>query len=169
MAKHLNNDPPSSDAWRPRTPAAASSAAEVAGPAGGGPPRPGRSEALPADRIELRGYHDFTVVARSQGSVVYRARQVGLDRHVAVKVLLLSDAEAAARFQREIDITVRLGRQHPHIVTVIDSGVTGDGQPCIVMEYYDLGSLHDLRAIGLAAACPGPVPRCWTSTTSARA
>ncbi len=103
--------------------------------------------------IELEGYRDFVAVARGGDSVVYRARQLGLDRYVAVKVLLLDEPAAVARFQRELEITVRLGRQHPHIVTVLDTGVTAAGQLCIVMEYYDLGSLHDrLRAHGPLAA-----------------
>jgi serine/threonine protein kinase len=99
--------------------------------------------------LHLPGYADFQVVARSEGSVVYRARQLGVDRPVAIKVLLLVDAESLARFRREIDITVRLGRQHPHIVTVLDTAVTPTGEPCIVMEHYDRGSLYDrMRAEG---------------------
>jgi eukaryotic-like serine/threonine-protein kinase len=104
--------------------------------------------------ISLPGYRDFALVARGGDSLVYRASQDGLDRPVAVKVMLL-DADGAegratlTRFQRELEITVRLGRAHPHIVTVLDTQVTGGGQPCIVMEFYDLGSLHDqLRAHG---------------------
>src|SRR5439155_18019311 len=95
--------------------------------------------ASPAGPVELPGYRDFAVVARGGGSVVYRARKDGLDRPVAVKVLLLGGEAAVVRFHREVDITVRLGRQHPHIVTVLDTGTTSAGQPCIVMEYYDLG------------------------------
>jgi hypothetical protein len=97
----------------------------------------------------LPGYRDFVPLARSESSEVYRAYQDGVDRPVAVKVLLLTDPEAVARFHRELEITVQLGRQHPHIVTVIDTGTTSDGRPCIVMEHYDRGSLHDrLRARG---------------------
>jgi serine/threonine protein kinase len=97
----------------------------------------------------LPGYRDFVLVARSGASEVYRAYQEGLQRPVAVKVLLLDDDEAIARFRRELEITVSLGREHPHIVTVVDTGTTEDGRPCIVMQYYDLGSLHDrLRARG---------------------
>jgi len=95
------------------------------------------------DTVGLPGYSDFVVIARGGDSVVYRARQDGLDRHVAVKVLLLDDPATIARFQRELEITVRLGRQHPHIVTVIDTRTLDTGQPCLVMEYYDRGSLHD--------------------------
>ncbi len=61
------------------------------------------------------GYHDFVLVARGGDSLVYRARQDGLDRPVAVKVLLVDTGGAEgpatiARFQRELEITVRLGR-----------------------------------------------------------
>jgi eukaryotic-like serine/threonine-protein kinase len=109
----------------------------------------GRRAFAAEPELDLPGYHDFVLVARSDASEVYRARQDGLDRFVAVKVLLLDEAEAVARFRRELEITVRLGRQHPHIVTVIDTGTTSTGRPCIVMEYYDLGSVHDrLKAHG---------------------
>ena len=89
------------------------------------------------------GYRDFAAIARSEASEVYRAYQDGVDRPVAIKVLLLDDEEAVQRFEREVDITVQLGRQHPHIVTVLDVRTTVTGRPCIVMEYYDRGSLHD--------------------------
>jgi len=107
------------------------------------PSLPRRAAPRAPQRIELDGYRDFVPVARTPVSEVYRAVQEGVDRPVAVKVLLLDDAEAVARFQRELDITVQLGRQHPHIVNVIDTGLSRTGQPCIVMEYYDAGSLHD--------------------------
>ena len=91
----------------------------------------------------LPGYSDFQRIAEGGEGIVYRARQDGLDRFVAVKVINVSDPSRVARFRRELEITVRLGRQHPHIVTVIDTGTTSDGRPCIVMEYYDNGSLQD--------------------------
>jgi serine/threonine protein kinase len=91
----------------------------------------------------LPGYSDFQAVAEGGEGTVYRARQDGLDRYVAVKVINVDDPSRIARFRRELEITVRLGRQHPHIVTVLDTGTAPDGRPCIVMEYYDLGSLHD--------------------------
>ncbi|WP_433273388.1 protein kinase domain-containing protein [Actinosynnema sp. CS-041913] len=101
------------------------------------PPAPG-----PAPVISLPGYSDFRLVAHGGEGTVYRARQDGLGRDVAVKVLDVTDPDTVNRFQRELEITVRLGRQHPHIVTVLDTGSIA-GRPCIVMEYYDLGSLHD--------------------------
>jgi serine/threonine protein kinase len=114
--------------------------------------------------MRLPGFSDFQRIAEGGEGIVYRARQDGLDRFVAVKVINLSDPSRLARFRRELEITVRLGRQHPHIVTVIDTGTTPDGRPCIVMEYYDLGSLQnrlkergplpveDVAAAGVAVA-----------------
>lgn len=103
-------------------------------------PPPGPGGATPA--VALPGYSDFRLVAHGGEGTVYRATQDGLGRDVAVKVLDVTDPDTISRFHRELEITVRLGRQHPHIVTVLDTGVIA-GRPCIVMEYYDLGSLHD--------------------------
>lgn len=105
--------------------------------------------AAPATRVEVAGYSDLVEVARGGDSIVFRARQVSLDRDVAIKVVQPDGDADAARFERELQITVRLGRQHPHIVTVIDTTTTTTGQPCLVMEFHDLGSLHDrLRDTG---------------------
>lgn len=114
--------------------------------------------------LDLPGYGDFVLIARGGESVVYRARQLALDRLVAIKVLPLGSepahgpdqampptehADSRRWFQRELEITMRLGQAHPNIVTVLDTSMTGAGEPCIVMEYYELGSLHDqLRARG---------------------
>ncbi|WP_461118788.1 serine/threonine-protein kinase [Saccharothrix stipae] len=103
-------------------------------------PPPGGGGA--AQAVALPGYSDFRLVAHGGEGTVYRATQDGLGRDVAVKVLDVTDPETVSRFRRELEITVRLGRQHPHVVTVLDTGVIA-GRPCIVMEYYDLGSLHD--------------------------
>ncbi|NYE35137.1 serine/threonine protein kinase [Nocardioides cavernae] len=102
------------------------------------PPDPG---ARPTELLD--GYEDLVVVGRGGESVVYRAREPRLGRDVAVKVLLVDDVESAARFAREIEITVGLGRQHPNIVTVLATGTTSSGRPAIVMEYYDGGTLND--------------------------
>ncbi len=110
--------------------------------------------AAPAAGIALPGYSGFRVIAQGGEGTIYRARQDGLGRAVAVKVLQVTDPATLTRFRRELAITVELGRQHPHIVTVLDTGTLPDGRPCIVMEYYERGSLHDrLRAMG-----PLPVP-----------
>ncbi|ADG74056.1 serine/threonine protein kinase [Cellulomonas flavigena DSM 20109] len=111
-------------------------------------PAPARSTRTEVD-LGLPGLTDVREVARGGDSVVYRAHQAALHRDVAIKVLLETDPATIARFARELEITVRLGRQHPHIVTVLDTATTRQGHPCLVMDFYDLGSLHDrLRSHG---------------------
>ena len=65
---------------------------------------------------------------------VYKARQPGLDRLVALKILPpdAADATFERRFAQEARALARLN--HPHIVTVYDSGVV-DGLYYFVMEY----------------------------------
>lgn len=97
----------------------------------------------------LAGYDHLTEVGRGGDSVVFRARDVAMRRDVAIKVLQTDDPQAVARFRREIDITVRLGRQHPNIVNILTTGTTDSGHPAIVMDFYEGGSLHDrLRSHG---------------------
>lgn len=68
---------------------------------------------------------------------------------MSIKVLNVDDEARAARFAREVEITLDLGRQHPNIVTVLATGITGSGRPAIVMEFYPGGTLHDrLREFG---------------------
>lgn len=97
----------------------------------------------------LEGYVDLVEIGRGGDSVVFRARQVSLNRDVAIKVLLLDDDETLARFEREIEITVDLGRQHPNIMSVLATGTTTSGRPAIVMDLYERGSLDQrLRETG---------------------
>lgn len=125
-------------AWRPPTPPVG---------AGGGNGSSGGADDL------LPGYDSAVELARGGDSVVHRARQRALGRDVAVKVVQVDDAATRARFERELEITVRLGRQHPNIITVIDTGVTEQGHPAIVMDLVERGSLHDV----LVATGPLPV------------
>ncbi|MDT0202774.1 serine/threonine-protein kinase [Nocardioides sp. AE5] len=111
------------------------------------PPTPSAKPEAAAETLD--GYADLVEIGRGGDSVVYRARQVSLDRQVAIKVLLVDDEETVARFRREIAITVDLGRQHPNIMTVLATGTTASGRPAIVMDLYEAGSLdHRLREVG---------------------
>src|ERR1700727_1011732 len=76
-------------------------------------------------------------------ATVYRAQDTKHGRPVAIKVL---HAELAAslgpqRFRREIGVAARL--QHPHILSVLDSGETASGQLWFTMMYVDGESLRD--------------------------
>ena len=69
--------------------------------------------------------------------VVYKARQKGMDRNVAVKILLteyLTNDTAVRRFQREALAVSRL--EHPNTVRIYDFGETvEDKQLYIAMEF----------------------------------
>src|SRR4029077_12429179 len=68
---------------------------------------------------------------------VYKARQIALEKLVAIKVLhpdQAGDAMHAALFQREAKAASRL--DHPHSVRVVDFGQEADGLLYIAMEYF---------------------------------
>lgn len=82
---------------------------------------------------------------------VYKARQKGLDRLVAVKVLppeIGQDGAFAERFAREAKALARLS--HNHIVSVYDFG-QADGLFYIVMEYVDGVNLRQTIQTGKLA------------------
>ena len=78
--------------------------------------------------ITIPGYSVSGEIGRGGMAVVHRARQVLLDREVALKVLnpqLAQDPVYAQRFLQEARMLASLG--HPHIVPVYDVGVTPEG------------------------------------------
>jgi eukaryotic-like serine/threonine-protein kinase len=80
-------------------------------------------------------YRIEQLLGRGGMGAVYRARDMRLDRLVALKVVradLLGDPEARRRFRREAQIVARL--QHPSIVAVYDYGTFPDGGAYLVME-----------------------------------
>jgi beta-lactam-binding protein with PASTA domain/tRNA A-37 threonylcarbamoyl transferase component Bud32 len=94
-------------------------------------------------RYELDG-----IVGRGGMAEVYRARDIRLDRIVAVKTLredLARDQTFQARFRREAQSAASLN--HPSIVAVYDTGeddTDGSHIPYIVMEYVDGRTLREL-------------------------
>ncbi|MEX1362934.1 MAG: serine/threonine-protein kinase [Nannocystaceae bacterium] len=88
-------------------------------------------------------------LGRGGMGVVYRARQVRLDRDVAVKLMspqLGRDPEFARRFEREAKALARL--DHPGIVRVHDFGQAA-GVHYLVMELVDGPDLRELIVQGL--------------------
>jgi eukaryotic-like serine/threonine-protein kinase len=98
-------------------------------------------------RYELDG-----VVGRGGMAEVYRARDIRLDRIVAIKTLrtdLARDQIFQARFRREAQSAASLN--HPSIVAVYDTGedmTSGVPVPYIVMEYVDGRTVRDLLQEG---------------------
>ncbi len=98
---------------------------------------------LLGDRYELEG-----VVGRGGMAEVYRARDLRLDRIVAIKTLradLARDQTFQARFRREAQSAASLN--NPSIVAVYDTGEdmsTGTSIPFIVMEFVDGKTVREL-------------------------
>lgn len=97
-------------------------------------------------RVE-RSFDNFflleTLGAGGMGSV-YKARDMRLDRFVALKLLrkeLSADPDHAAQLQQEARVMASIN--HPHVVQVFFSG-SDHGQFYLVMEMIDHGSLDDL-------------------------
>ena len=64
-------------------------------------------------------------------------------KEVAVKVFLLRERQSWANETKVLGLT---GMQHPNILKILGSHVTGDGldtQFWLITEYHHLGSLHD--------------------------
>ncbi|MGI9243678.1 MAG: protein kinase domain-containing protein, partial [Verrucomicrobiales bacterium] len=75
---------------------------------------------------QIPGCEIERVLGEGGMGVVYKARQAGLERPAAVKLLkvrgALGDDELAERFRREAKSMARLN--HPNIVSIYDSGQT---------------------------------------------
>jgi eukaryotic-like serine/threonine-protein kinase len=117
----------------PHDPAAVLSPATVDGHA----PQPSRERPLPA----IAGYEILGELGRGGMGVVYRARQVRLNRPCVLKMILAgahADAEAALRFLAEAEAVARV--QHSNVVQIHHIG-EADGLPYFELEYVDGGSL----------------------------
>ena len=109
----------------------------------------------PVQRRRVNSYDIIEEISRGSFGVVYKARQQGLDRVVALKVLLAgqhASAEAVARFHREAKAVARL--KHPNIVPIYDIG-THDGHHYFAMEFVEgsaLSALITLEKISISQA-----------------
>jgi serine/threonine-protein kinase len=101
-----------------------------------------------------------SIIGGGSFGTVYRARQLGIDRPVALKIPthdIASDGVMVERFAREARSTARI--QHPGVVAIYAVGELADGRPYLAMEYIEGRPLTDIlktgpvrapRALGIA-------------------
>ena len=97
-------------------------------------------DGLPGD---FPGYDLLEVLGEGGMGVVYQARQVGLNRLVALKVILggrRAGPKDLIRFLAEAEAVASI--KHPNVVQVHEYG-EADGRPFLAMEYLPGGSLAD--------------------------
>ena len=107
------------------------------------PPRAATTDLLARLQAALAGRYTLErELGRGGMATVYLARDLRHDRRVALKVLHaeLASTLGPERFQREIKLVARL--QHPHILTVLDSG-EADGQLWYTMPFVEGESLRE--------------------------
>lgn len=97
---------------------------------------PAESYKIPESN-KFHGYEIIEMVGGGGMGTVFKARQINLDRLVAIKVLsaqYTSDNKLAKRFEREAKILAQLN--HPNLVHIYDIG-QGEISPFFVMEFVD--------------------------------
>ncbi|WP_149108402.1 WD40 repeat domain-containing serine/threonine protein kinase [Limnoglobus roseus] len=98
------------------------------------------TDALP--RID--GYEVYELIGRGGMGFIYHARQVALNRPVALKIVaptIRTHAELTRRFLREAEIIANL--RHPNIVPVYDRGAFDGDSVYFSMEWMPGGNLAD--------------------------
>jgi hypothetical protein len=140
----------------------------------------GPDRLLGAEGILPTAFGDYELLRRSRDGtgVVYKVRQVSLDRVVALKMILEQDAgsgEWVRRFNREARAAAAL--DHPNIVPVHDTG-WHEGRHFFTMAYiegrtsrkWSSAAASPRRARPCVSCSRSPMPSNWpTSTASSTA
>jgi len=93
--------------------------------------------------VAVASYRIVRMLGRGGMGEVYLARDRGLGRKVALKVIrpgAIGDQGAVAKFLREARITAKFN--HPHIVTVYGAG-EWEGRPYVALEYLEGQTLRE--------------------------
>jgi len=100
-----------------------------------------------SERPVVPGLTVLGVLGQGGSAVVYLARQDQLERRVALKVIRhpVDDPRVLRAFDREVKAVARLSG-HRNVITIYTTGRTPSGQPYLVTEYADRGSLADILA-----------------------
>ena len=100
-----------------------------------------------------------SVLGEGSMGIVYRARDLILERSVAVKLIHESAAQDPgfrSRFFIEAKIMAGLA-PNPHVVTIYDMGETEEQQPYLVMEYLPGRTLKEI----ISDVSGTPLPQGW--------
>ncbi|HMG45170.1 MAG TPA: serine/threonine-protein kinase [Acidimicrobiales bacterium] len=92
---------------------------------------------------EISGFRALSPLGYGPTSTIYSAQADALGRWVALTVYTtaLPNERAQRRFDRSFEVARRLGA-HPHIVTMLESGLTFERQPYVATEIYERGTLQ---------------------------
>lgn len=98
----------------------------------------------PNVRVEIPGYEIEAQLGHGGMGMVFRAKQMRLNRTVAIKMVhggAFASSEARVRFLSEAESIAKL--HHPHIVQVYEFG-QHEGYPYFTLEYLEGGTLDRL-------------------------
>jgi eukaryotic-like serine/threonine-protein kinase len=94
-------------------------------------------------KFQIPGYQMLQKLGKGSMGIVYKAKQISVDRVVAIKILLdplAPNREFIKRFEREAMIAAKLS--HNNVVNAIDAGQI-DGHYYFVMEYVEGPTIKD--------------------------
>jgi eukaryotic-like serine/threonine-protein kinase len=94
-------------------------------------------------KFQIPGYQMIQKLGKGSMGIVFKAKQISVDRVVAIKILLdplAQNKEFIKRFEREAMIAAKLS--HNNVVNAIDAGQI-DGHYFFVMEYVEGPTIKD--------------------------
>ncbi len=95
--------------------------------------------------LEIPGYAIGGRLGAGAHGEVFAARDIALERPVAIKVLSTSDPQVARRLRDEARLLARV--DHPNVVRVFAAGTAADGRPWLAMERFGTGTVASLGAV----------------------
>ena len=111
-----------------------------------GDPSMSKSVSMPSIGEVIAGRFELlSVLGRGGGGEVFKAKQLNIEREIAIKLLptdAMSDLDAMRRFEREARLISRL--RHPNTITVYEFDRTPSGLLYIAMELVEGVTLKDL-------------------------
>src|SRR5207245_2532585 len=115
----------------------------------------------------VANYEILAELGRGGMGVVYKARQISLNRPVALKMILAGRHAASKdleRFRQEAEAVARL--RHPNIIQIYDIG-EAEGRPFFALEFVAALRLPCASGRQVASSSWDKTIKIWDSTTGA--